>query len=314
MLAAGGGGRGCGAGVTFFRSGGTLAVAMNGQLDSVGTASAPASSANLGPGFDAVALAFEIRCVCRATPSERWLIAERGTEFEPQPHELVRRAMAAAVGERPVRVEIDNAIPRSRGLGSSSAVAVAAAAAAQRAHGREPSSEELFAIANELEGHPDNAAAAVYGGLVVASGDVMRQVPLAPNLVFIAGIPDSKLSTHKARAALPAEISHAAAARSVARALMLVEGLRSGDPETLRAAAGDELHELPRAGLSPVTAELIVAAYDAGAFHAAWSGAGPSTLAITDEDGKQSVIDAFTKLIDDAGSVVELEVATEGWR
>ncbi|HSF84664.1 MAG TPA: homoserine kinase [Acidimicrobiia bacterium] len=287
---------------------------MSGQSESVGTASAPASSANIGPGFDAVALAFEIRCVCKATLSDRWLVAELGTEFEPQPHELVRRAMAAAVGERPVRLEIDNAIPRSRGLGSSSAVAVAAAAAAQRAFGREPSSEELFAIANELEGHPDNAAAAVYGGLVVASGDVMRQLPLAPNLVFIAAIPDEKLSTHKARAALPAQISHAAAARSVARALMLIEGLRTGDPEPLRSAAGDELHELPRAELSPVTADLIVAAYDAGAFHAGWSGAGPSTLAITDEAGKQPVIDACTKLLDDRGLVTELDVATDGWR
>lgn len=287
---------------------------MNGQSDSVGTASAPASSANLGPGFDALALAFEIRCECRATPSDQWLVVEPGAEFEPEPHELVRRAMAAAVGERPVRIEIDNAIPRSRGLGSSAAVSVAAAAAAQRAYGREPSSEELFAICNELEGHPDNAAAAVFGGLVVASGNLMRQLPLAPNLVFIAGIPDAKLPTHKARAALPATMSRAAAARSVARALMLIEGLRTGDADALRMAAGDELHELPRAELSPITADLITAAYDAGAFHAGWSGAGPSALAITDEDGTRFVFDAFEKLLEDRGSVAGLHLATDGWR
>ncbi len=287
---------------------------MDGPFDSASFASAPASSANLGPGFDAVALAFEIRCECRALPAEAWVVEELGTVFIPDADDLVLHAMLAAVGERPVRLRIDNAIPRSRGLGSSSAVAVAAAAAALRAHGEEPSSDQLFAIANELEGHPDNAAAAVYGGLVVASGDLMRRVPLDPGLVFVVGIPEATLPTHEARAALPPTISHGAAVRSVARVVMLLEGLRTGDPAALRAAAGDELHESLRAALSPVTGDLITAAYDAGAFHAAWSGAGPAVLAVTDRSGFRPVADAMAKVLEDRGRVEELTVATDGWR
>lgn len=287
---------------------------MSGQSAPLGFASAPASSANLGPGFDAVALAFEIRCECRAVPAAAWEVEERGTVFTPEPHELVRRAMVAAVGQRPVRMRIDNDIPRSRGLGSSSAVAVAVAAAAMRAHGEVPESARLFAIATELEGHPDNAAAAVYGGLVVASGDLMRRLPLHPRLVFIAGVPKQKLPTSHARQALPPSVSHATAARSVARVAMLLEGLRTGDPAVLRAAAGDELHEAPRAALSPVTGDLMAAAYDAGAFLASWSGAGPAALAITDEAGRQGVMEAMTKVLDGEGTVIELIVAAEGWR
>ncbi len=280
----------------------------------VGIASAPASSANLGPGFDALALAFELRCVCRAVVSDEWIVEELGSTFTPQPDSLVGRAMRAAVGDRPVRVQIDNAIPRSRGLGSSSGVAVAIAAASLRAHGIEPQSEVLFGIAADLEGHPDNAAAAVYGGLVVASGDLMRRLPLAPDLIFIAGIPDETLSTRDARDALPRLVDHAAAARNVARAVMLVEGLRTGHPGALRAAAGDELHEKPRAGLSPLTTDLIAAAYDAGAFHASWSGAGPTCLAIAHAASTQPIIEAMEKVLDDRGSVRILDVATEGWR
>lgn len=287
---------------------------MDGPFDSASFASAPASSANLGPGFDAVALAFEIRCECRAVPADDWVIEELGTVFTPERDDLVLRAMLAAVGERPVRLRIDNAIPRSRGLGSSSAVAVAAAAAALRAHGEAPTSDRMFAIANDLEGHPDNAAATVYGGLVVASGDLMRRYPLAPGLVFVVGIPEATLPTHEARAALPTTIRHEAAVRNVARVAMLLEGLRTGDPEALRAAAGDELHEAPRAALSPVTGDLITAAYDAGAFHAAWSGAGPAALAVTDRAGCRTVSEAMAKVLEDRGQVAELAVATDGWR
>lgn len=287
---------------------------MGGQSDHFAFASAPGSSANLGPGFDALALAFELRCECRAAPAEEWLVEELDLVFAPAPDELVRRAAVAAVGERPLRLRIDNAIPRSRGLGSSSAVAVAIAAAAIRAYGGEPTSEHLFAIATDLEGHPDNAAAAVYGGLVAAYGSVMRQLPLHPSLVFLVAVPDQKLSTHDARRALPPTLSHATAARSVARVAMLLVGLRTGDPEALRTAAGDELHEAPRAGLSPLTAELIAAAYEAGAFHAAWSGAGPAALAIVDEAGVHAVSQAMKERLGDSGTVQRLAVATDGWR
>ncbi len=284
------------------------------QARSTGVATAPASSANLGPGFDTLALALEVRCRCEATAGDGWLIDELGTTYEPAPGDLVLRAMHLAVGERPVRLRIDNAIPRSRGLGSSAAVVVAAAAAALRAHGEEPSDRQLFDIVKELEGHPDNAAAAVYGGLVAAKGDVVRHLPLSPDLVIVLGIPEEHLSTDKARAALPEMVTHAAAARNVARVALLLDGLRTGDGAALRAAGGDELHEAPRHLLSPATGDMMQAAYDAGALHAAWSGAGPAALAITTSERASTVMAAMTRVLAGSGEATVLEIAHEGWR
>jgi homoserine kinase len=281
--------------------------------DRLATATAPASSANLGPGFDAVALALELRCRCAAEVAGAWSIEEGGRIYAPGPGDLVVRAVTTAIGDRPIRLRIDNAVPRSRGLGSSSAVAVAAAAAALRAVGEHPDDARLFEIACELEGHPDNAAAAVFGGLVLARGRTVRRLPLSEGLVVVVGIPDVRLSTHKARAALPGAVRHAAAARNVARMGFLVEGLRTGDRQALLAASGDELHEEPRRELSPVTTAMIESAYRAGAHHAAWSGAGPTALAITDGDGVAEVIGALEKVLDGAGEVLVPAVATTGW-
>ncbi len=281
-------------------------------MSSKGKATAPASSGNLGPGFDVLAVALELRCTCEAEPSDRWVIEEEGSAYEPAPGDLVVRAMRGMVGDRPVRVRIDNAVPRSRGLGSSSAVTTAAAAAAFRAYGEEPGDSALFELVTGLEGHPDNAAAAVYGGLVAASGGVVRHLPLAPHLRIVVGIPDTHLSTTLARNALPAAVRRPVAARSIARLTMLLEGLRTGDAAALAAAAGDELHEKPRANLSPVTGRLMDAARDAGALHAAWSGAGPTALALVTDETRPDVEIAMQKVLDGTGEVRSLEVAT-GW-
>lgn len=278
-----------------------------------GSASAPASSGNLGPGFDALALALELRCRCEAEPADEWWIEEHGRRYRPSAGDLVVRAMVAAVGEQPMRLSITNAIPRSRGLGSSSAVATAAAAAALRARGEEPGNEFLFEIVTELEGHADNAAAAVYGGLVAAREGVVRRLPMAPQLRVVVGIPEAHLSTHKARAALPGAVRHAAAARNVARVVMLIDGLRTGDGSALAAASGDELHEGPRHDLSPITHELMEAATAAGALHAAWSGAGPSAIAFTTAATQDAVVEALTERLEGAGEVAVLAVADRGW-
>ncbi len=277
------------------------------------SASAPASSGNLGPGFDVLALAVELRCTVTATPTARWEVSELGRTFEPEPHELVRRAAEIAV-DRPFRLEIVNEVPRARGLGSSSAVAAAVAAAATRAMGLDPEPRRLFEIVAELEGHGDNAAAAVYGGCVLVSGTDVRHLEIHPSLRFVVGIPDERLRTDEARAALPAEVDRWAATRNLARLGFLIEGLRTGEPDALRVAAGDEMHEAPRAGLSPITGSLIDAARNAGAFHAAWSGAGPTAIAIVDEAGRPAVEQAMERLLGDHGVVRCLDVAVDGWR
>lgn len=276
------------------------------------TASAPASSGNLGPGFDVLAMALELRCRVEAVPADAWIIHQDGSSYEPSSDDMVRRAVEAAV-DQPMELLIVNDIPRSRGLGSSSAVTTAAAAAALRAVGQVPDSALLFDIVAALEGHADNAAAAVYGGLVVVSGDTWRRFETSPKLEVIVGIPDARLRTSEARSVLSAEVSRWAAARNLGRVAFLLEGLRTADPDALEAAAGDELHELPRQHLSPITAELMEAARRAGALHAAWSGAGPTAIAFATADGVDSVIVAMEETLGGQGTVRRLNVATEGW-
>jgi homoserine kinase len=139
---------------------------------------------------------------------------------------------------------------------------------------------DLFPIAAGVEGHPDNVAAALFGGLVFAGVDGgVRHLDLHRSLQVLIAVPETMLSTEQARAATGEPVPTAVASRTGARLAMLLDGLRTGDAEALAAAAGDELHEARRAHLSPVTGGLIEAARTAGALHACWSGAGPAALA-----------------------------------
>ena len=278
-----------------------------------GQASAPASSGNLGPGFDVLALALDLMCHVTAEPADGWRITQEGRSYEPQPDDFVRMAVGSMT-EGNFHLEIDSGIPRGRGLGSSSAVAVASGAAALRSVGTEPTSRFLFELAAAAEGHPDNAAAAVYGGLVAVGGGVVRHLEVHPNLRIIVGVPDSRLSTAEARSVLSPGVDRRAAARSLARVVFLVDGLRTADPVALGVAGGDELHEEPRHDLSPVTARLMNAARGAGALHAAWSGAGPSAIAFASTPACDDVEAAMSEALDGAGKVMCLDVAAEGWR
>ena len=279
-----------------------------------GTASAPASSGNLGPGFDCLALALELRCTVAAEPCDVWTIEQDGRTVEGKADDLVVRAGEAAVG-RPMRLEISNDIPRSRGLGSSSAVTAAAAAASLRSMGLPVDGDTLFEIVAELEGHPDNAAAAVHGGLMMAtSGGTLRRLELAEDIQVLVAIPDYHLPTSQARAALPGVVDRAVATRSLARFGFLIEGLRTGDAGAFAAAAGDEMHEAPRAPLSPLTGALIEAARDAGALHACWSGAGPTALALVVPERRTAVAAALNDVAGDRGVVRALDVAVDGVR
>ena len=275
-----------------------------------GYATAPASTANLGPGFDCLGLAVELRCRITAQLADRWTVTELGGTFEPKPTDLVRLVAEKAIG-RPVHLEIDSEVPRSRGLGSSAAVMVATAAAAMRAAGEEPESEALYELVTAIEGHGDNTGAAVYGGLVAVAGGELRHLELSPELHFVFGVPDERLRTSDARDALPDAVPRAAAVRNAARLAFLVEGLRTGDPAALAQADGDELHELYRNPLSPLTGELMAAARQAGALHTSWSGAGPTALAIVFNPAP--VAAAMEAAIAGQGRVVTLDVAKTGW-
>ena len=272
------------------------------------TASASASSANLGPGFDVLALALNLRCTVSAEPADEWSVLSSDEPASAATIEMVR-SVAGDIG--PHSVKIDSDIPLGRGLGSSAAVLVAAAAAIRG----EAECDRLFEAAAAVEGHPDNVAAAVFGGLVAVSADgSVNRLAVHPSLQVVVAVPNEMLSTAEARAVLPPEVSRQVAVRSAARVAMLIEGLRTADSVSLSAALGDEMHEAPRRSITETPARLIATALDAGAVYAAWSGAGPSVIGFVLEELIDPVTAALEAALEGAGSVLELAIDREGAR
>lgn len=278
-------------------------------------ASAPASSANLGPGFDCLAVALEIRCIVHAQPAEDWSVTHLGSAAPPPgADDAVLTAARSAVGaDRPLALEVDNAIPIGRGLGSSSAAAAAGAFAAWKAHGESPSLHRAWEIATEMDGHPDNAAAAVYGGLMLATaGGSVHRLPWNVALNAVVAVPHEPFRTSEARRLLPPAYEADVVGRSLARVAALVAGLVGGDATLLADASGDEVHEQPRQEARPDVAELIDVARAAGAAHAAWSGAGPSMLALVPPGATGRVEEALERCLGDRGVVLSPGIATTG--
>ncbi|NQV06721.1 hypothetical protein HQ535_09225 [bacterium] len=281
------------------------------------TADAPASSANLGPGFDVLGLAFEIRCRVTVEPAAEWTIISAGA---PAPRGGVERvtAMAAQIAPDagPFHVEIDSDVPIGVGLGSSACLVVAAGAAFAASLGMPEDLPGLLKAGAAVEGHADNVAAAVHGGLVaVAPTGAVLQASISEHLIGLLAVPSDPLPTEAARGALSLEIDLPVVGRTVGRALFLMEGLRTGNPGLLAEAAGDEVHEERRDVLSPLTGRLVGAARQAGALHSARSGAGPSALAFVDVAGAARVRAAWNAILDEVGgSVLQPEIATVGVR
>ena len=258
-------------------------------------ASAPATTANLGPGFDVLGMAVRARCTVRARLADEWRIEHNG-ELRPPSTESdgVLAAARQAVGDRPLALSVETQVPIGKGLGSSAAAFVAGAAAALRAIGDDAAPDRVFRIAAELEGHADQPGAAVYGGLVVVPAEGLPiRLPLHPSLRPVIAIPDTRLPTRQARAVLPAEVDLDVVIRTLGRVSALTAGLITGDAGMLAAAHGDEIHEAPRAPLSPEVGELMETARRAGALHVARSGAGPSVVAIATSATADRIASAF---------------------
>ncbi|MEA1902370.1 MAG: homoserine kinase [Actinomycetota bacterium] len=275
------------------------------------SASAPATAANLGPGFDCVGLALAPRCTVSAQVSDVWAVEHVG-EYKPPPGEgdAVLAAARHTVGDRPLSLVVDTHIPMGKGIGSSAAAYVAGVAAALRALGEDAAPDRVFRHAAELEGHADQVGAAVYGGLVVVPAEGLPiRFPLHPSLRPVIAIPETRLPTHKARAILPESYSMETVVRSLGRMSTLTAGLITGDAALLAASHGDEIHEAPRADLSPEVGHMMEVARRAGALHAARSGAGPSVIAITTAETADNVADA---LKEDGAEVINEPIDTVG--
>jgi homoserine kinase len=236
------------------------------------------------------------RCVVTASAAEAWEVTHSG-RFAPSPDEGdAVLAAARHVSSGPLRLAVANEIPIGKGLGSSAAALVTGVAAGLLASGDGAAPDRVYRVAAELEGHPDQVAAAVYGGLVLIPAEGMPlRLPLHHSLRPLVAVPDTVLPTSGARAVVESSQPLETVVRSLARMSALTAGLVTGDPDFLQAAHGDEIHEAPRAPLSPEVESLMAIARAAGAFHVARSGAGPSVLALVDAETADQVKAAWER-------------------
>lgn len=261
-------------------------------------ARAPASSANLGPGFDTLAVALGLYVEVDVVEADALSVRAEGegSELAADASHLAARVATAVAGHDRLAITVRSAIPVGRGLGSSAALAAAAAAAA--------GAPDPLAVAAGVDGHPDNAAASVLGGLVtsatVEGAPVARRLPLDPGLAFVVLVPERRLPTAEARTALPVSVPHGDAAFNLGRLGLLVAGL--ADRRLLvPAATEDRLHQGPRAALFPEAPGLLDGLVGAGALASCWSGAGPSLLALCDAAAAPAVRAAGEDLMAAAG-------------
>ena len=258
------------------------------------TARVPATSANLGPGFDSFALALdlcnEVVLDTEGEPGVSWE-GEGADELPTDGTDLVSRAIASVLRRHSAHPVPSysllgvNRIPLERGLGSSAAAAVAGTALASALIGAgQVDVGSLSVAAAELEGHPDNAAAAVYGGLTVVADGYVHRVDVAPSVSPVVMIPaDVRMPTEQARSVLPEIVPLADAVANAAHASLVVQALVSGDLELLRIAlGGDRLHQAARLALVPNVAEVFT--HIAHRSPVCLSGSGPSLLAFEGPD------------------------------
>ena len=270
---------------------------------------APASAANLGPGFDALALALDLWNEIEIdTDGEPGRVAVLGSEaplLNGRDDNYTLRAMQdlARTHRRdlpPFALTLCAEIPVARGLGSSAAALVAGLLAADRLLELKLGQAKIYQHAWAMEGHGDNVGAALYGGAVLAVAGVPEAIRLSDGtslgLVAVVFIPEATSATWAARAALPATITHPDAAFNVGAAASLVAGLLTGNRVAVAAGMHDRLHEPYRARLFPHLMPMTEAAREAGAIGACLSGAGPSILALADPADASAVEAAFCEV------------------
>lgn len=286
------------------------------------TVRVPATTANIGPGFDSMgcALALYNYITCEVLPAGKLVITGCPEPYQNEENLAVQgyRAVLSRLGlpNEGLSLNIRAEIPVCRGLGSSAAMIAGGAAAANLLHGASLSSAELLAVTNEIEGHPDNLAPAIYGGLTASlvEDGIPRTVrlPLSPTLRWVAAIPNFELSTHLARAVLPKEVAFVDAVYNASHVAVLVGALGRGDRELIAMALRDRLHQPYREKLIPEYNKVKTAAEQCGAIAFCISGAGPTLLALTDEASFAAQFAEKCKRLEHRWNIMELAVDTEG--
>ncbi|MCC7164678.1 MAG: homoserine kinase [Anaerolineae bacterium] len=254
------------------------------------TVNVPATTANLGPGFDCLGLALDWWNTITVEPARKFSARLRGdseglpadeTNMVVEHIRILYKHLGAPMP--PLRVTMTNRIPIGKGFGSSAAALVGGLAAGNALAGTPLSAQELLELANELEGHPDNVSAAIFGGFTISAFDggrvVCATVEPAANWRAVAYIPDHALATKKARKVLPDRITRADAVFNIGRAALLAYAFTTQRASFLKIGTEDRLHQPYRVPLVKGMPEMLDAACAAGANGAALSGAGPSLIA-----------------------------------
>jgi homoserine kinase len=268
----------------------------------------PASTANLGPGFDVMAAALAIHLELEVVETGSFAVV---TDLDvPRDRDnLVVRAFERLHPADAFEFRIASQIPMTGGLGSSAAATVAGLMAADHVFELDA---DIRGEAVRLEGHPDNIAAALAGGLVVCDGPRTHRFEPPMGLEALLVVPTEAVHTHQARAALPAEVPLADASWNVAYASLLMAGLVGGDWELIAAGLHDRLHQPYRAHLYPRSAELVRSAPELGALGATISGAGPAVLVWCHYDQTGPVMERLGREVEGWASVLRAPFESQG--
>lgn len=282
----------------------------------------PATSANLGPGFDTIGLALSVCVDVTATQSVKDRLVYTGDgEIPDTDQNLIHDGIRAAFGHvgrtpPPTTLMVDNQIPLARGLGSSSAALVAGLAIGDELLDGELGRDTVFQLAAELEGHPDNSAPAVFGGFTVSANDAIQSRYRTAHFAWpeawrvSAIIPDFHVLTSDAREVLPTEYSRKDTIYTSSRSALLVAAVAQGDAHLLSLATQDVLHEQYRYPLLPGFAEARTAVLNTGAIAAYLSGAGPTMVVVTTDTAQQREAEnAAASYVQNGGRVIRLEAA-----
>lgn len=235
----------------------------------------PASTANLGPGYDVLAAALSIHLELEVEETGEFSVESNLPGIPLDRSNLCVRAFEALHPADGISFRIRSDIPPGAGLGSSAAATVAGLAAADHLYELDA---PLLRHAAALEGHPDNAAAAIHGGFVLCAGERADRLEPPAGLEGVLAIPPDPVSTGAARAALPGQVPMKDAVHNIAHASLLVLGLERGDLSLVERGLADRIHQPRRAHLYPRSMELLERARELGALGATISGAGPSVL------------------------------------
>jgi homoserine kinase len=255
----------------------------------------PASSANLGAGYDVLAAALGLHLTVEVEETGRFRLAT-DMHLRRDRENLIVRAFERVLSADRYEFRVSSTIPLSGGMGSSAAGVVAGLLAAEHLVG----GVDTLTLATEIEGHPDNVAASLLGGFVICEGADVHRLEMPTSLGAVLVIPHKAVRTSQAREAVPEAVPIADAVHNIARAARLVAGLATSDLDLVAAGLGDRLHQPYRAHLYPRSAEIVEQAAEHGALGATISGAGPTVL-------------VWCRKPEDAALIAWLEQVSAGW-